>query len=179
MPTMLTGPMDLLIGGAVMTALVACATDVRSRRIPNVLTVSAALLALLCRLLVGGPWALIGGLLGGVVGFLLFLPLFAVRGLGGGDVKLLGALGAWIGSNLVLWTALYTALCGGVMALGLALWHGVLRRTLGHLSLMLTHWRVVGPGPVAGLTLEDSRSLRLAYAIPIACGLVLTLWLKA
>jgi prepilin peptidase CpaA len=169
---------DVAAAGALLTALLACATDIRTRRIPNRLTLAAVCLALLWRVATGGVAAGAAGLAGCVLGLLLFLPLFIVRGLGGGDVKLLAALGAWVGAFLVTWTALYAALAGGLLALTLALWHGVMRRTISNVWLLLAHWRVAGMGPVAGLTLGDSRSLRMAYALPITCGLVVALWLK-
>ena len=52
---------------------------------------------------------------------------FALGGLGGGDVKLLGALGAWLGVTNVVWLALYTGVAGGVLALVVALWRGLSR----------------------------------------------------
>ena len=52
--------------------------------------------------------------------------------------------------------------------------------TCGRLSrisgLMLMHWRTQGLGPVPGLTLKDTSSPRLAYAIPITIGVLCTLW---
>jgi prepilin peptidase CpaA len=167
-----------LAGAAVVTALVACSTDIRSRRIPNLLTLGSALLAIAARLLLDGPYGAAQGLAGWLVGILLLLPLFALRGLGGGDVKLLGAFGAWVGAPLVVWSGLYGVLAGGVLAMILGLWHGALRTTFANISLLLTHWRVAGISPVDGLTLETSRSLRLAYAIPLTCGLMAALWLK-
>ena len=65
-----------------------------------------------------------------MVGLLLFLPLFALRAMGGGDVKLLAAFGAWLGPVLVFWVAVYGAIAGGVLALLLVLWRaGCARRS--------------------------------------------------
>jgi prepilin peptidase CpaA len=164
---------------AAATALLACVTDVRSRRIPNVLTFGAALVALAVHFALRGPGAVAWGAIGWLLGLLLFLPVFALRGLGGGDVKLLAAFGAFVGPRLVIWTALYGAIAGGVFAVFVALSHGVLARTVGHMRLMLTHWRVAGIGPVDGLTLDTSTSPRLPYALPLACGLLVALWLEA
>lgn len=173
-------PMSLpvLAGAALITAAVACSTDIRTRRIPNALTFGSALLAIATRLLLDGPSGAAQGLAGWLVGMLLLLPLFVLRGLGGGDVKLLGTFGAWVGTPLILWTGLYGVLAGGVLAIILGLWHGVLRSTFANISLLLTHWRVAGLAPVDGLTLETSRSIRLAYAIPLTFGLMVALWLK-
>lgn len=170
--------LPVLAGAAVITSLAACSTDIRSHRIPNLLTFGSALLAIAIRLLLDGPSGAAQGLAGWLVGILLLLPLFVLGGLGGGDVKLLGAFGAWVGTPLVLWAGLYGVLAGGVLAILLGLWHGVLRTTFANISLLLTHWRVAGIAPVDGLTLETSRSIRLAYAIPLTSGLMVALWLK-
>jgi prepilin peptidase CpaA len=163
---------------AVLVALAACATDLRVRRIPNVLTLGAALAAGAYHLVTAG-WSGLGTAAGGwALGLLLFLPLFLLRGMGGGDVKLLGALGAWLGPGPVIWLALFSALAGGPIAVLMALWKGYLGRALGNLWGLLMFWRVAGLRPHPTLTLESSGAPRLPYAVPIAAGLVMTLWLR-
>ena len=79
----------------------ACISDLRTRRIPNVLTFSAVAAALVFHLLTGG-WSAAGWSIAGcVLGALLFFPMFALRGMGAGDVKLLAAVGAWLGPSQV------------------------------------------------------------------------------
>ena len=74
----------------------ACATDLRTSRIPNLLTFSAAAAGLAWHAF--GGWAPLASALGGLaLGLLLFLPIYLLRGMGAGDVKLLAALGAWLG----------------------------------------------------------------------------------
>ena len=94
----------------------ACVTDLRTRRIPNVLTLSAAAGAVLFHLATGGWQAAGWSLVGLFVGALSFFPMFALRGMGAGDVKLLAAVGAWLGPGQVAMVALATSLVGGVMA---------------------------------------------------------------
>src|SRR5688572_2362189 len=93
---------------ALAVGFVACVTDVRSRRIPNVLTFGAAAAALLFHLFVAGTGGLQTAVGGWLVGTVLFLPFFALGGMGAGDVKLLAALGAWLGPRETVWLALYT-----------------------------------------------------------------------
>lgn len=88
--------------------------DYRYRRIPNQLTVGLALFGLIINLLQGNILASIYGLLLG--GLLLIIP-FALRGIGAGDVKLLAAVGAVLGPQLVLVVFLYGAIVGGGFAL--------------------------------------------------------------
>ena len=162
---------------AVGVSLAACVTDIRSARIPNALTLTAAVAAVAFHLLVRGPRAGAASVAGWFVDVLLFAPFFVVGGLGAGDLKLLGAVGAWLGPWPAVHVALYTALAGGVMAAGLALSHGYAKTAFRNLGFILTSWRF-GIGTVPGMTLEDSPGPRLAYALPIAVGTSLTLWLR-
>ena len=156
----------------------ACVTDLRSRRIPNVLTISASAGAVLFHLATGGWQAAGWSIVGLFVGALLFLPMFALRGMGAGDVKLLAAVGAWLGPGQVAVVALATSLAGGVMAVVVALAYGYLRKALTNIYLLLAHWRVMGVSPLPAVTLERASGPRLAYAFPIAIGTVVTLCLK-
>jgi prepilin peptidase CpaA len=96
--------------------------------------------------------------------------------MGAGDVKLLAALGAWLGPMETVWLALFSSIAGGVIALIVSLYHGYLRQALTNVWMMLLTWRTSGIQPVSGLTLRDATAPRLAYAVPIAIGLVCTLW---
>jgi prepilin peptidase CpaA len=156
----------------------ACISDLRTRRIPNALTFTAAATALMFHFITGGfnaaGWALAGCL----VGVLLFLPMFALRGMGAGDVKLLAAVGAWLGPSQVAYVALAASIAGGVVAIAVALGHGYLRTAVRNVWMLLMHWRVMGVQPLESVTLEGTRGPRLAYAFPISIGTVVTLWLK-
>jgi prepilin peptidase CpaA len=159
-------------------ATCACITDLRSRRIPNVLTFGAAAAAAAYHFATGGSHALGLTAAGWVVGLLVFIVPFALRGLGGGDVKLLAALGAWLGPTDIVWLAVYTAIAGAVMALVIAILHNYLGTAIRNLWLLLCHWRVAGVSALPELTLERSGAPKLAYALPIFCGTVVTLWLR-
>jgi len=167
--------LNLLVG--TLLAL-ACVTDLRTRRIPNVLTCSAAAGAVLFHLATGGWQAAGWSIVGLFVGAFLFLPMFALRGMGAGDVKLLAAVGACLGPGQVAMVALATSLVGGVMAVVVALAYGYLRKALTNIYLLLVHWRVMGVSPLPAVTLEQASGPRLAYAFPIAIGTVVTLCLK-
>jgi prepilin peptidase CpaA len=107
----------------------------------------------------------------------MFLP-FALRGLGAGDVKLVAALGAWLGPMNALWLAVYATIAGGVLALIVAVCHGYLKRALANIWLLMQHWAVVGLRPLDTISLEGSNGPRLAYAVPIFVGVLLNLWLR-
>jgi prepilin peptidase CpaA len=120
----------------------------------------------------GWSFALIGLLAGGAV----FFPFFALGGMGAGDVKLMAALGAWLGWQPALFIAMYGAAAGGVLAIVVALASGYLRQAVANIGRLLMHWRVAGIEPLPDLTLEHARGPRLAYAVPIFIGLLVTLW---
>ncbi len=156
--------------------LMACAYDLRTRRIPNGLTLGAAALALAFHAIDGGLGGVGTSVAGWLVGGALLVPLFWLGGMGGGDVKLLAALGAWVGPGEVFWVALYSAIAGGVLAVSLALARGYLVRACRNLWALVGFWRSVGLQPMPALTLERARGPRLAYAVPILAGLMVTVW---
>jgi len=163
---------------ALVVALGGCVTDLRTRRIPNLLTVGAALVAFGYHGFTGGLSGLGVSIGGWLVGGVIFLPLFAVRGLGGGDVKLMAALGAWIGPTAAVWLALYTALAGGVFALLVALSRGYVRQALSNVWSILVFWRIAGIQEHPVFNVDSTRAVRMPYALPIAAGLVTTIWLR-
>lgn len=93
-------------------------TDLIYRRIPNWITLPAVLAALVYNGSTG-DWAdgIQASLAGLAVGCALLLPPFAMGGMGGGDVKLLGALGAWLGSLDVFNIFLFSAWAGALGAI--------------------------------------------------------------
>jgi prepilin peptidase CpaA len=154
----------------------AVVSDLRTRRIPNVLTFGAAAAAIGFTALESGVYGTLTPLCAWFVGAALFFPFFALGGMGAGDVKLLAALAAWLGPVDAVYMAFFAAIAGGAIGVAVAVVHGYARQAMANIWLMLMHWRVVGPRPVPGLTLRDGRAPRLAYAIPIAVGALCTLW---
>lgn len=165
---------------SIILAGLACATDISSRKIPNTLTLSGAAGAFVFFLVTTGWHGLAWSAGGWVVGLAMFLPLFLLGGLGGGDIKLVAALGSWLGPSNAAWLALYAAVAGGPLAVAMALSRGYLKRAFGNIWGLLGYWRLAGVRPHPGLTLEtaEASAPRLPYALPIAAGLVLTLWLR-
>jgi prepilin peptidase CpaA len=160
-------------------AVTSCAWDLRTRRIPNALTLGGALAAFAFAFGQNGMSGLAWSAAAWLTATALFFPLFALGGLGAGDVKLLGALGAWLGGVASsLYLACFTALAGGVMALAVMLARRYLREGLWNVWMLLMFWRTSGVRPLPELTLQGSRGPKLAYALPIAAGALTTLWLR-
>jgi len=156
--------------------VIAVTWDLATRRIPNPLTFGAALAAFAVHGYVAG-WTGAGlSLAGWAVGAAFFLPFFALGGMGAGDVKLLGAVGAWLGPAAAVWVALYSAIAGGVMALFVATFSGYLTQAFTNIWGLLLYWRIAGIRPAPELLLSSQRGPRLAYAVPVLAGLVVTLW---
>ena len=117
-------------------------------------------------------------LAGWLLGVAFFFPVFALGGMGAGDVKLLGALGAWLGPVAAVWVALYSGIAGGVMAAVRGAFSGYLTKAFTNVWGLLMYWRVVGLRPAPELTLSTHQGPRLAYAVPVLAGLMVTLWFR-
>ncbi|MEQ1868454.1 MAG: prepilin peptidase [Vicinamibacterales bacterium] len=155
---------------ALAVALAASGFDLRTRRIPNALTFGAAAAALGYAMATHGVSGLLTSAGGWFTGCALFLPFFALGGLGAGDVKLAAAVGAWIAPRDAFWMSMYTMVAGGVLAILVSLATGYLKHAIANVSLLLTHWRIAGISPLSELTLSQARGTRLPYALPIAVG---------
>ncbi|HEY1148799.1 MAG TPA: prepilin peptidase [Pseudoduganella sp.] len=100
-----------------LVGLAACC-DIDRRRIPNLLVTSGLAAALLLHLASGGPPAVLRlGLAGAVAGGAIFLPLYLLRGMAAGDVKLMAMAGAFLGPPTAALAALLTLIAGGGVAL--------------------------------------------------------------
>lgn len=162
----------------VVLVLVAAAWDVLTRRIPNTLTLGATLVAIAMGGVFDGWFGVLVAVGGCAVGLILFVPLYALGGMAAGDVKLLAAVGAWLGPWGAVSTALYGAIAGGVLAVVVVLARGRLAKTAQNIGTMLATWRRVGLRPVEGITLESSAGPRLPYALPLAVGTLITIWTR-
>ncbi len=164
-------------GNAVLTCLLGLALgyDIACRRIPNLLTGVGLLVGLALSILVTNGIGLGNSLLGALAGFAVMLPLYTLRAMGAGDVKLMAAVGAFLGPMQVLGAALLTFAAGGVLSLTAALWSRSLSRVLNNLRLM---GMVALIGRSSGIAIRDVQTTgRLPYALAIAVGTGLQLWL--
>ena len=170
--------MNIYQSVAIVLVVIAAGWDLAARRIPNVLTFGAALAAFAVHGYMAG-WSGAGASLAGwAVGAAFFFPLFALGGRGAGDIKLLAAVGAWLGPATTVWVALYSSIAGGVMGLVVAAFCGYLKQLYTNLFGLLMYWRIAGIRPVPELMLSSQQGPRLAAAVPVLAGLMVTLWLR-
>jgi prepilin peptidase CpaA len=161
--------------------LEAAVIDGFSLRVPNWLTYHFAIGGLIFAFWKGGCPLLAWSLAGAGVGLMCLLPLYAIGGMGAGDVKLIAGLGAWIGPWFVFWAFVATALVGGLMGLAMMLYSG---NWIGHVLMMETIGREImtirDAGELAVRAAERKpRMLLLPYGIPIAVGsIVYFMWMR-
>lgn len=151
--------------------LVAAWSDYRSRRIPNALTMSGLAAALVLRAL-AGPEAAIDGVTGVLLALVLTLPLLMLGVMGGGDAKLLMAIGGFMGPRDFVWAGLVIAIVGGMMAVVDAGRRGMLLPVLYNCGDILRHWATFGRRG-ANRSFASVGAMTIPYGIAIAAGALL------
>lgn len=156
--------------GALCLSLMGAAIDVRSAKVPNWLTCGGLVAGLLIRVCLAGWPALGAGLYGALLGGgVLFFP-FLARGIGGGDVKLMAAVGAWVGIDHALALTLATAIAGGVLAIGYVVVHGRIAETFWRVANVIRVPLLSGVQPRPDLYVQPADSIRFPYSLAIAAG---------
>jgi prepilin peptidase CpaA len=152
---------------ALVLAAIAGYTDWRSRRIPNWLTVSAALVGVVVNGIVGGWSGVKTSLLGVGLGLAILLPFVLLRSLGAGDWKLAGALGAFVGWQVLTNLLIGSIFVAGIMAMVLVIYKRRLGQTLRNIGRMLASMlRLHMPGPE--VSLDNPESLKIPYGVALA-----------
>jgi prepilin peptidase CpaA len=145
--------------------IAATVVDLRTRRIPNVLTGAMAATGLALAAFGFAKVSVGAALLGCVIGLVLMLPGHVLGATGAGDVKLMAAVGAIVGPGLVVTAFLFTAIAGGVLAVIVA----ARRRRLGA-TLAGTARLVSTPAEARQELKSAAPSSRFAYGPAIAAG---------
>jgi prepilin peptidase CpaA len=174
--------LSLITKFAYPAASLLCATigaiyDVRSRRIPNFVTVPAIAFGLLFHFILGSWEQLASAAAGGLICGAIFLVFYLAGGMGAGDVKLMAAVGCIAGLSLVGYLLILTSLAGGVMAICLVLYRRRLKETILNMWALVVHHRTMGLTPHPEFNIRNERTLRLPYGLAIAAGSALSLCL--
>lgn len=167
-----------------MLLAIAVASDLHNRRIPNILVFPGILagLALHTAIPSGAGFfnTVFGGLgfleavSGAALGLAFFLPMYALRAMGAGDVKLMAMIGAFFGSYAILRIALLTMIAGGLLAIFAALRKGTLLQVLTNIRYMVTHSLIrIFLGGNISIDKPISTTGRFPYAGAIASGTII------
>lgn len=148
---------------------VAVYIELKERRIPNWLTLSGMALGLLIAYL-HGPRAFGASIGGLVIGFGFLFIFYVFGGVGGGDVKLMGAAGALMGSNLIEPALVYTAFIGAFLAIMMFIWRKDFWMRIALGFRQLAFWRKDGTAE-----LEPAAPIVVPYGMAIALGCLLAL----
>jgi prepilin peptidase CpaA len=160
-----------LTGIALAAGIVAGGIDLKYRKIPNWLTFGTLGLGLALHIWWGGCGEVLTALGGSLTGLILAAAFFLSGGLGGGDVKLLMALGALLGPARVLWVFICAGLAGGLFSL-IYLIHQ-LGLTGAYLRLrLLTGAFWDREKRKMSVQISKAQPLKLPYGIAICSGLV-------
>jgi len=169
--------MPLSIEIALVALVIAAAwSDLRTRRIPNWITVPGAALGFALQAWYGGLHGALASLAGAGLGLGIFIALYMAGGMGAGDVKLFSAVGALVGPQALILVFVFTGLLGGIAAAALAAVRGRLRETLERAGVLLLdlgrlRWQEVRGGSRGAAP----DSLRLPYGAVIAGGTLVSL----
>lgn len=159
----------LLICGFAVAAAGAVA-DMRTRKIPNWLTYGSLLAAFAVRLAVSGWPGLKLGLLGMMVGAAILIVFFLLGGMGGGDVKLMAAVGAWVGGGRILEILAAAAVSGAVIGVGVVLVRRRGLQTVFNVVELFRHHMTSGLKRHPDLNIQESSALRIPFGPAIAIG---------
>ena len=162
-----------------LVALLTCAAaiDLRVRRIPNWLTLSL----MLCGFAQSVTWAHIAtpgqSALGFLTGFGLALLFFAIRAMGGGDVKLLAGIGAWLGPWPTVVVFAVQSILGMAFVLAYAAYTGRLKRLLQNSTVITMTFATAGETGGLGQATEMGEALssssRVPWAVPVLLAIIL------
>jgi len=163
-----------LLLGALGLSSAAAVADVQRRRIPNRLTYPGILLGMALRSALFGWRGLLGALAGCLfAGGVVFL-FYSVRAMGAGDVKLLAAIGSLAGVGHSCSVLVATAICGGVLAVVVAVLNRRMLQTLRNLAVVAGFHVRSGWQVHPQLNLENPSALRMPYGLAIAAGTLYT-----
>ena len=148
----------------------ACYGEIKARRIPNWLTLGAIALGLGAAAIEGGVDGLWDSALGLAIAGGLFLPFCLLGVVGGGDMKLMAAVGAITGWPMVLRVVCNTCIAGGVISIAIMAWNGILLTTLANVFRIM----VGMPRKAHGLHKQPM----VPYALAITLGTLIAVFIQ-
>jgi prepilin peptidase CpaA len=166
-------------GIATVLALVAGWIDLRSHLLPNWLTVSGFAVGVLTNAILGGWAGAKTSLLGAGIALAILLPVVLLRGLGAGDWKLMGALGAIVGREEIIYILFFAIVVAGLIAVAQMIRQKRVAVTLLNLWELMRGFFLFGLKPHPEINLENPAASTLPFGVAVAaatllcCGAVL------
>jgi prepilin peptidase CpaA len=164
-----------------VAAFVAAITDIWKFRVYNALTLPLLALGIAYHGVVSGLAGFSDSLLGALFGFSSLIVVYALGGMGAGDVKLMAAIGAWLGMPLTFFVLIASSMVAGVYAVVLVVWWGRVGETVVNLHILWLRLTTIGRYLGADDRVEteirrpDRRSRVIPFAAMVATGLIATL----
>jgi Flp pilus assembly protein protease CpaA len=177
MDTMTHAP--LVIAG--VFAALAAVFDLRRFRVPNSLTLPLLLSGIAFHVIVAGLAGLQSSLLGALFGFAILFVFYFVGVMGGGDVKLMAAVGAWLGMPMTVYVFSVAGLAAGAYSVVLLAWNGRSRDAILALRIgVLRFWAMgkhLGPEQRVESVVDarDRRQRLVPFAAMIAFAVIVVL----
>lgn len=156
--------------GAVLVTFLGAVTDIRSARLPNRLTYSALIAALVLRTGLLGWAGFKSGAIGIAIAGGLFCVLYVLGAMGGGDMKMMAAVGAWVGSTHIVTVLLAIALAGGVLALVSMVFSKNVIQTVRNTVRLILYRFTSGLQPHPEMNVQAPGSRRVPFGVAIAMG---------
>jgi prepilin peptidase CpaA len=146
--------------------------DGKQLRVPNWMTFPMVFSGLIYNYYDNGMDGLTFAFLGMVTGLMTLLPLYAVGGMGAGDVKLMAGIGAWLGALITLYAFIATVIVGAIMAVIMVLWSQSWDKHYAQFFLIMNEWLIIkNPMKLAAIAKERKPRMKLLpYGIPICIG---------
>lgn len=162
--------MQISIFVILIVVLVSAITDILKQKVYNVVTYPSIIVGFLLGVLEGGKAGFYSSIIGFSVGFFILLICHILGGMGAGDVKLMGAIGALGGYPFILNALFFSVLVGGIISLSILIWQGKLLSSLKNVFAAL--FTSVIPG-IKTQPLEPANSTAIPFGFAICFG---TLW---
>ncbi len=154
--------------------VLAAVIDGYKLKVPNWITFPMILSGWAFNVATAGLPGLWWSLLGTAVGLALLLPAYAIGGMGAGDVKLLAGVGAWVQAETTFYAFCWSAIIGGVIAVGMVLVRKAWGKHKDQFMLIATEIMTIGrPTELSAIAAQRKSSmLLLPYGIPLAIGTI-------
>lgn len=154
----------------IILTVIASAVDVRKKKIPNWLSVPGIVLGIGVNTVAGGWPGCKASLLGAGLALGLLLPLVLLRALGAGDWKLMGAVGAFLGWQMMLVVLLFSIFIAGFLAMLVMMGTGRVVATFKNIWMLIKGFATFGLRPNREISLDNPALMKLPFGVAVAAA---------